>query len=84
MLREPTSWTQAVRAGWKFPVTREWIVGAHTYDLHARVNSKQKPKPYPNPFPDREKVKTGNTTKTPTEVRQILDWMNPKETPHGD
>lgn len=84
MLRDPNSWTQAVRAGWKYPVSREWIVGAHTYDLHARVNSKTKPKPYPNPFPDKDKMRVGKTTKTFTEVRTILEWMNPKETPNGD
>ena len=80
LLREPESWTQAAYSGWRHPVSREWIVGAHTYDLLARVNSKQKPKPYPNPFPDKDRVRTGRTTKTRTVVRQILDWMNPKET----
>lgn len=79
LLRDPSSWVQAAEAGWKHPVSREWMVAAHTYDLHARVNSKTKPKPYPNPFPDKDKVRTGRTTKTREEVRQILDWMNPKE-----
>lgn len=79
LLRDPSSWVQAVESKWKFPVSREWIVGAHTYDLLARVNSKNKPKPYPNPFPTRDEVRVGKTTKTRAEVRKILDWMNPKE-----
>lgn len=79
MLRDPASHTQAARAGWEYPVSREWITAAHTYDLLARVNAKQKPKPYPNPFPDRSKVKHGSTNRSPAEVRRILAWMNPKE-----
>lgn len=79
LLRDPDSWLQAKQAGWKYPVSREWIVAAHTYDLTARVNSKNKPKPYPNPFPERDTARVGKTTKTRAEVRKILDWMNPKE-----
>lgn len=80
LMRDPSSWLQAAHSGWKHPVSREWIVGSHTYDLLARVNSKNKPKPYPNPFPDSERVRSGKTNKTPAEVRKILEWMNPKET----
>jgi hypothetical protein len=79
ILRDPSSWTQAARSKWKFPVSREWIVNAHTYDLLARVNSKNKPKPYPNPFPDREVVRTGKTNLSPDEVKKILARMNPQE-----
>lgn len=79
LMREPTSWLQAAYSGWKHPVSRDWIVAAHTYDLLARVNSKKKPKPYPNPFPNKDVVKTGKTNRSPEEVRRILDWMNPKE-----
>lgn len=84
LLRDPSSWVQAKKAGWKFPVSREWIVGAHTYDLLARVNSKQKPKPYPNPFPDKDRTRMGRTSKSRDEVRIILDRMNPKEAPNGN
>jgi len=81
ILRDPESWTQAVKAGWKYPVSREWIVTSHTYDLLAMANSGKgkKPKPYPNPFPDKNTVRTGKTQRPPQEVRKILDWMNPKE-----
>lgn len=79
--RNPESWLQAARAGWSYPVSREWIVGSHTYDLLAMANSGKgkKPKPYPNPFPNKDVVRTGKTTRTPEEVRKILNWMNPKE-----
>lgn len=82
LLRDPTSWLQAARNGWEYPVSREWIVGSHTYDLLAAVNSGKgkKPKPYPNPFPNKNVTRLGNTEKSVDEVRAILDWMNPKET----
>jgi hypothetical protein len=73
------SWTQSARSGWNYPVSREWIVAAHTYDLLARVNSKNKPKPYPNPFPNTEVVRTGKTNLSSDEVKKILAKMNPTE-----
>jgi hypothetical protein len=78
-MRDPESWTQAAVAGWKHPVSREWIVLSHQYDLTARLNAKTKPKPYPTPFPQKDGVKTGKTNRSPDEVRKILNWMNPKE-----
>ena len=81
ILRDPESWTQATKAGWTYPVSREWIVASHTYDLLAMANSGKgkKPKPYPNPFPNKDTIRTGKTQLPPQEVRKILDWMNPKE-----
>lgn len=82
LLRDPSSWLQAARHGWEYPVTREWIVASHTYDLLAAVNSGKgkKPKPYPTPFPNRNVTRVGKTDRSVDEVRAILDWMNPKET----
>jgi len=79
LLRDPSSWTQAAKNRWTYPVSREWIVGAHTYDLLARVNSKNKPKAYPNPFPDKETVRVGKTNLSNEEVKKILARMNPQE-----
>ena len=79
LMRDTHSWTQAAHSGWTYPVSREWIVGAHTYDLHAAVNSKRKPKPYPNPFPSKDVTKTGKTTLSFEEAKAVLDRMNPKE-----
>jgi hypothetical protein len=36
---------QAAVSGWEYPVSQEWIVLSHVYDLLAAVNSKNKPKP---------------------------------------
>lgn len=81
IMRDPESWIVATKSGWDYPVSREWIVAAHTYDMLAMVNSGKgrKPKPYPNPFPNKESRRVGRTEKSPEEVRRILAWMNPKE-----
>lgn len=75
------SWTQAAIAGWEYPVSREWIVASHTYDLHALANSGKgkKPKPYPHPFPEKSRVRTGKTNLSVEEVKAVLRKMNPKE-----
>ena len=81
LLRDPASWTQAAWSGWYYPVTREWIVASHTYELLSSVNSGKgkKPKPYPNPFPSRDSVRTGKTSRSTGEVIEILARMNPKK-----
>jgi hypothetical protein len=81
LLRDPSSWTQAAQARWDYPVSREWIVATHSYDLLAMVNSGKgnKPKPYPNPFPQKDVTRIGKTTRSPEEVRRLLAKMNPKE-----
>lgn len=83
LLQETDSWLQSVKSGWKYPVSREWIVQAHTFDLHARVNTKNKPKPYPAPWPDKATNKIGKAGQSDKQVRKILDLMNPKEENNG-
>lgn len=85
LLRDPSSWTAAAKQGWSYPVSREWLVGAHTYDLLAAVNTKKgsKPKRYPSPFPDKAATRFGRTTRSSEEVRKILAWMNPKKESNG-
>lgn len=82
MLRDPSSWTQAAWSGWKYPVSREWIVASHSYDLQSAVNSGKgrKPKPYPNPFPSTDGKRSGRTNLPPAEVKKLLARMNPEET----
>lgn len=63
---------------WKYPVSREFIVSAHTFDLLAQINSKKKPKPYPAPWPDTSTKKIGSG-KANSNVRELLERMNPKE-----
>lgn len=81
LMRDPESWVQSAYSGWKHPVSRDWIVAAHTYDLLAMVNSGKgkKPNPYPHPWPDRDKTRVGRTDMSFEQVRAVLDRMNPKE-----
>lgn len=81
LMRDPSSWLQASYSGWDFPVSREWIVAAHSYDLLAMVNSGKgkKPKPYPNPFPTKSDVRVGKTDLPRGVVVAHLAKMNPKE-----
>ena len=81
LLKDTSSWLQSVLSGWDYPVSREWIVAAHSYDLQALAHSGRgkKPKPYPNPFPSKERIRVGKTNLTNAEVRALLAKMNPKE-----
>ncbi len=80
LMRDPSSWLCAARSEWEFPASREFMVLAHTYDLTARINSKQRPKPYPTPWENANKTKIGS--KKPQDrntVLSVLERMNPKE-----
>lgn len=80
LLRDPSSWLQAARSEWDFPVSNEWMVAANSYDLLARVNSKQKPKPYPTPWPaDGSKRIGSKRPQNKDDVLRVLERMNPKE-----
>lgn len=80
LLRDPSSWLQSARNGWDFPVSREWIVSAHHYDLVHAINSKKKPKAYPAPWPDPNTKRLGKRNQSPSDVKQKLARMNPEET----
>jgi len=80
LLTEPDSHLTAAVQEWKNPVSREWIVLTHLYDLLATVNSKNKPKPYPTPWPDQNSSRLGKTKNISSdEVLRRLGTMNPKE-----
>lgn len=81
LVRDPGSWVCAVWSDWDYPVSREWIVSSHVYDLLAAVNSRKgrRPKPYPNPFPSKSSKRIGKTLKSSREVKRLLALMNPKE-----
>lgn len=78
LLQDTSSWTQAAMSDWKYPVSREWIVAAHTFDLLAQINSKKKPKAYPAPWPDTNVKKIGSGKANNNKVREFLERMNPK------
>ena len=80
LFRDPTSWLQARVNNWDYPVSREWMVQTHTYDLHAQVNSKNKPKPYPTPWLNANSKRLGSKTpQSRQDVLAKLEHMNPKE-----
>ena len=79
LMRNPQSWLQAAVNGWKYPVDNAYMMLAETYDLLARVNSKNKPKPIPRPWPDTNKTKIGSTTRTREEIEARLNSSKPKD-----
>lgn len=80
LLQTTDSWFQAAFSEWKHPVSREWIVLSHVYDLLAAVNSNKKAKPYPTPWPtDHAKKIGGKTKQSRSDVLSRLEQMNPKE-----
>jgi hypothetical protein len=80
LLTEPDSHLTAALQEWKNPVSREWIVLTHLYDLLAAVNSKNKPKPYPTPWLDKNTSRLGKSKNISSdEVMRRLGTMNPKE-----
>jgi hypothetical protein len=77
LMTEPDSHLQAVANEWNHPVSREWIVLTHVYDLLAAVNSKR-PKPYPTPWPNPNVAKIRpKQNLDPKEVLRNLERMNP-------
>lgn len=79
LVRDPNSWIQSAMSKWDYPVTREWIVLSHVFDLLAAVNSKKKPKPYPTPWPSDNSVKLGKKKQDRDKVISLLNRMNQKE-----
>lgn len=78
LLRDTSSWLQAAESDWAYPVSREWIVTSHVYELLATVNSKKKPKPYPTPWLPDGAQKLGNKKQSRNVVVERLRLMNPK------
>jgi hypothetical protein len=80
LLRDPSSWLQAARNEWSYPVDRNWILASQTYDLLAMVNSKKKPKPYPTPWPDSNVNRLRpKKAQSRSNVLKQLRRMNPKD-----
>lgn len=76
LVRIPDSWLNAAIQNWNYPVTQEWIVGAHTWDLLATVNSKKKPKPYPTPWKPAGEATIGKKNQSRRDVIKKLNAMN--------
>jgi hypothetical protein len=80
LMAHPNSHLQAAVNNWKYPVSYEWIVLSHIFDLLAMSNSKKKPKPYPTPWPDPNvnRLKP-HKAQSRSDVLKQLRRMNPKE-----
>jgi hypothetical protein len=84
LVRIPDSWLSAKIQKWTHPVSHEFIVAAHTWDLLATVNSKKKPKPYPMPWKPAGQVSIGNKNQTRADVINKLNAMNNRKAkPNG-
>jgi hypothetical protein len=79
LLRDPASWLQAARSGWKNPTSSEWMLLAELFDLTHQVNSKKKVKPIPRPWLKSNAVKSGKAAHSRSTVLKNLERMNPKE-----
>lgn len=80
LLGDTTSLSQSSLHGWKYPVTREWMMLTELYDLTVRIHSKGgKAKPVPRPWPDPEAKRVGVTTHSREDVIRNLERMNPEE-----
>jgi hypothetical protein len=79
-MANPNSHLQAAINNWKHPVSYEWILFSHIFDLLAMANSKKKPKPYPTPWPDPNVNRLKPTkAQSRSDVLKQLRRMNPKE-----
>lgn len=80
LLADTTSLLQASVRGWKYPVSREWMMLAELYDLDLRIHSRGgKAKPVPRPWPDPNKSRVGSATSSRKSILENLERMNPKE-----
>ena len=80
LLRNPSSWLQAQKNGWKHPVDFNWMIQAQQLDAFIGVNSKGgKGKPIPKPWPSQDSSRVGKATRTQSEIRARLERMNMKE-----
>lgn len=79
LLRDPSSWLQAAKFGWKHPVSREWEAIIDHFDLTFAVAAGKKAQPYPRPWPDANKNVIGGKGVSRADVIERLRNMNPKE-----
>lgn len=77
--RNPTSYVHATEEGWTFPVSFEWIILKHSFDLLAKVNSESEPTPYPAPWDNAGRPQPMSRE----EVEAVLRKMNPERQTNG-
>lgn len=74
LLRNPATWIHAVEQSWDYPVSHEWIMLKHLFDLTAKVNSEKPPPEFPAPWIQASKPKP--QPRSVVEAR--LKAMNPE------
>ena len=79
LIRDPKSWVQAAKSGWKYPVSQEWMLLAELFDLTHQINSKNKVKPLARPWPDPHSQRIGKAELSRADILRNLDRMNQKE-----
>lgn len=80
LLNDTTSLLQASFRGWKYPVSREWMMLSELYDLTVKINSRGgKSKPVPRPWPDPNKKRVGDAKHSREAILKNLERMNHKE-----
>lgn len=79
LTKDPSSWFGSARMGWEYPVSREWILLAHTYELQVGIATRKAPKPYPSPWKSDNQNQLGKRNQRRDHVLAKLEQMNPKE-----
>lgn len=77
LVRDPRSYLHAAIAGWKHPVSFDWIVTADLYDLTNAKGAKRRPKPYPRPWTDKATKKLGGKKNRARSNREVLAILRP-------
>lgn len=74
LMADTNSRLQAAISGWDYPVSREWIVLAQSFDLAHAAASKRRPKAMSRPWPDNKNKIGGKklVRRSIDEVRAIL------------
>lgn len=84
LLRDPASRLHAAIAGWEYPVSREWLALADSFDVQlAAISGKRKRKPYPRPF-DSNKKRIGGTKKVRRSAEQVRALLDRPRVPRPD
>lgn len=79
LLRDSSSWLQAAKHGWKYPVSQEWMLLAELFDLTHQINSKNRVKPLTRPWPSPNAKRVGKVQHSRADVLRNLERMNKKE-----
>jgi len=76
LLQRPDSLFHAKVAGWKHPVSLEWMRLTDLADIQRQAASRKRVKPLERPWPDKKTVRKGgkgkNQRRTLAEVRSLL------------